>query len=177
MATTGATKSTPWYNRPAFQVFIWPLLCLIGLHCLSYPPWNADRTPGYRTLSRITPSHRGVIEYFWQRVGAPMFLLALSGSPFLRHPFQTRFILYLGKISFPLYIVHGPMNHTLGLWLVTWFMKFTGAETFAGYESAVALAFCVEALFVVWLADLVMRAVDSPSVRFGRWLQSKLEVK
>ena len=175
--TTRATTFVLWFKHPTSQVFLWFIMCFVGLHWLSYPSWNADQAPGYRTLVRLTPSHQGAIEYFWQRLGAVIFLFALSGSEFLRRPFQMPVILYLGKISFPLYIVHGPMNHTLGLWLVSWLMRLTGADTFAGYECAVVLAFCIEAPVVVWLADLVMRTVDKPSVNFGRWLQDRWEVK
>lgn len=166
-----------WYKHPAMRHACSIAVGVIGLHFLSYPPWNADRTLGYRTLARITPSHNGLIEYFWQRLGAAVFTLGLSGSEYLRWPFQTRIIRYLGKISFPLYIIHGPVNHTLGLWLATSFMNLIGADTFVRYESAVALAFFVELFVVIWLADLVMRTIDEPSVRFGRWLQKKWEVK
>ncbi|KAL1594393.1 hypothetical protein SLS60_010153 [Paraconiothyrium brasiliense] len=154
----------------------WFALGIVGLHLLSWPPLNADRTPGFRTLARMTP-WGPFTEYFWQRTGAAVFVFALSGSALLRYPFQTRLAIYLGKISFPLYIVHGPLNHTLGFWLVEVFFKITGSETFAGYETGVFLAFCTEAVVVVWLADLVMRTVDGPSVRFGRWLQGKWEVR
>ncbi|KAJ4359836.1 uncharacterized protein N0V89_000392 [Didymosphaeria variabile] len=158
------------------QCACWFAVGIFGLHLLSWPPWYADRTPGYRTLSRMTPWTQ-LKEYFWQRIGAAVFVFALAGSALLRFPFQTRLAIYLGKISFPLYIVHGPLNHTLGFWLVEAYFKITGSETFAGYETGVFLAFCTEAVVVVWLADLVMRTVDGPSVRFGRWLQGRWELR
>jgi peptidoglycan/LPS O-acetylase OafA/YrhL len=170
-----STKS--WTKRTDVRCAFWCASGFVGLHLLSWPPWNAHSTPGYRTLARMTPQFTDVAEHFWHRIGAAVFVFALSGSAFLRHPFQTPFAAYLGKISFPLYIVHGPLNHTLGLWLVEMFFKVTGSESFAGYETGVILAFCTEAVVVVWLADLVMRTVDGPSVRFGRWLQSKWEVR
>lgn len=173
--TDASTRS--WSGRADVQCAFWCATALFGLHLLSWPPWNADRTPGYRTLARMTPQFTDIAEYFWQRIGAAVFVFALSGSAFLRHPFQTPLAVYLGKISFPLYIVHGPLNHTLGLWLVGVFFKVTGSESFAGYEAGVILAFCTEAIVVVWLADLVMRTVDGPSVKFGRWLQGKWEVR
>ncbi|KAF2449516.1 hypothetical protein P171DRAFT_427715 [Karstenula rhodostoma CBS 690.94] len=173
--TDASTKS--WSKRADVQCAFWCVVGLFGLHLLSWPPWNADRTSGYRTLARMTPRFTDITEYFWQRIGAAVFVFALSGSSFLRHPFQTSLAVYLGRISFPLYIVHGPLNHTLGLWLVEMFFKVTGSESFAGYETGIILAFCTEAVVVVWLADLVMRTVDGPSVKFGRWLQSKWEVR
>lgn len=163
-------------KRPNVQCVSWCAAGLFGLHLLSWPVWNADRTPGYRTLARMTPRFTDIPEYFWQRIGAVVFVFALSGSASLRHPFQTPLATYLGRISFPLYIVHGPLNHTLGFWLVETFFKVTGSSSFAGYETGVILAFCIEAIVVVWLADLVMRTIDGPSVDFGRWLQGRWEV-
>lgn len=170
-------SSKSWSKRADVQCVSWCALGFVGLHLLSWPPWNADRTPGYRALNSITPPSADIVEYFWQRIGAAVFVFALAGCALLRSPFQTRLALYLGRISFPLYIVHGPLNHTLGLWLVDMYLKITGSETFAGYEAGVILAFCTEAIVVVWLADLVMRTVDRPSVRFGHWLQSRWEVR
>jgi peptidoglycan/LPS O-acetylase OafA/YrhL len=167
-------STKPWTKRNDVQFAFWCALEFVGLHLLS---WNAHSTPGYRTLARMTPPFTDIAEYFWHRLGAAVFVFALSGSAHLRRPFQTPFAAYLGKISFPLYIVHGPLNHTLGLWLVGVFFKVTGSESFAGYETGVVLAFFTEAVVVVWLADLVMRTVDAPSVKFGRWLQSKWEIR
>jgi peptidoglycan/LPS O-acetylase OafA/YrhL len=154
----------------------WCAVCLVGLHLLSCPPFNSHSSLGFMTLNRLTPRFITSIESTWQRIGAAVLVYALSGSALLRRPFETPLASYLGKISFPLYIVHGPLNHMLGLWLVEMFWVITGSESFIGYESGVVLAFCMETIAVVWVADLVMRAVDGPSVRLGRVLQKKWAV-
>jgi peptidoglycan/LPS O-acetylase OafA/YrhL len=86
----------------------------------------------------------------------------LSGYALLRRPFETPFAIYLGNISLSLHIVHGPLNHMLGLPLVDIFRGNIGMDNFVGYEVCMVLAFCVKAVIVVWVADIVMRAVDSP---------------
>jgi peptidoglycan/LPS O-acetylase OafA/YrhL len=154
----------------------WCGICLIGLHLLSCPAMNSHSSLGFVTLSKLTPRFITSVGYTWQRIGAVVFVFALSGSALLRRPFETPLAIYLGDISFPLYIVHGPLNHMLGLPLVEMFWLITGSESFIGYESGVVFAFCIETIAVVWVADIVMRAVDGPSVRLGRVLQMKWAV-
>jgi peptidoglycan/LPS O-acetylase OafA/YrhL len=170
-SSSESTPSTP-QTQTTMQRALWGALSVFGLHLLSWPAWRYEHALGYVTLYNLTPSIFYSAEMTWSRVGAAVFVLGLSGSEILRRPFKTPFAIYLGKISFPLYIVHGAVNHILGIWLVEMFWMMTGSTTFAGYEAGVILAFCTEAVVVVWLADLVMRTVDTPGVRFGRTLQN-----
>jgi peptidoglycan/LPS O-acetylase OafA/YrhL len=152
----------------------WCALCVFGLHLLSWPVFNSETSLGFATIDSMTPRFITTRSSdLWERLGATIFILALSGCALLRRPFETSFAIYLGKISFPLYIVHGPLNHMLGLSLVEMFRGVIGMDTFVGYEMCVVLAFCVNAVVVVWVADIVMRAVDRPSVRLGRALQRR----
>jgi peptidoglycan/LPS O-acetylase OafA/YrhL len=107
-----------------------------------------------------------------QRIGAAVVLLGLCGSEYLRKPFATPLAVYMGKISFPLYIVHGPITHIIGLRLVPFFWSIVGDTTLFQYEAGVILAFVLQAALVVWVADIVMRTIDTPGVRFGRTLQN-----
>jgi peptidoglycan/LPS O-acetylase OafA/YrhL len=150
----------------------WTVVLIIGLHLLSYPAWNYKTSWGYVTITQLTPSFIGNVELSWQRVGAAVLLLALCGSDYLRKPFSTPLAVYLGKISFPLYIIHGPIVHILGYRLVPLFWNIVGNATLFQYELGLVLAFLVQMVVVVWLADLVMRTVDTPSVRLGRTLQT-----
>ncbi|KAF2113964.1 acyltransferase 3 [Lophiotrema nucula] len=152
---------------------LWTGLFVVGLWLLSWPAWGGERTPGYATIQALTPSFIKSCEMTYSRLGAALALLGLCGAAFLRTPFETPLAIYLGKISFPLYIVHGPVNHVIGEAIVPFFWRITGNESLFAYETGVVLAFAVCAAIVVCLADLVMRVVDQPSVRFGRTLQNK----
>ncbi|KAF2714384.1 hypothetical protein K504DRAFT_420166 [Pleomassaria siparia CBS 279.74] len=164
-------------NQPSRRArAAWATVAIIGLHLLSFPAWNKEHALGYETLTNITPAIFNSAELTWGRLGAALFVLALCSSAELRRPFQTPFAIYMGKISFPLYIVHGPVNHTLGLVLVESAFLLTGRDTFVGYETGVIVSFVPLAIVVVWLADLLMRTIDIPSVRFGRTLQNRWAV-
>ncbi|KAF2264235.1 hypothetical protein CC78DRAFT_251544 [Lojkania enalia] len=156
--------------------FSWAIVYVLGLWLLSWPAWGGERTPGYGTIQALTPSFIKSAELTYQRLGAAVTLLGLCGAPFLRVPFEHPLSVYLGKISFPLYIVHGPINHIVGEALVPFFWDLVGDESLVRYEFGVFLAWIVCAVLVVWSADVVMRVVDGPSVRFGRWLQNRWAV-
>jgi len=167
--TTPETKRT----QDRKTLAIWSFVCFVGLWLLSWPSWNNEHSPGYMTLYHLTPPFIYSAEMTWSRIGAAVFLLALCGCETLCKPFKTPVAIYMGKISFPLYIVHGPLNHIIGIRLVEFFWSIVGNTSLFAYETGVVFAFLTEAVMVVWLADIVMRTVDTPSVRFGRWLQTR----
>ncbi|KAF2124323.1 hypothetical protein P153DRAFT_302702, partial [Dothidotthia symphoricarpi CBS 119687] len=152
---------------------IWAAVLLLGSHLLSWPAWRYQTLPGYIIIYNLTPSFIESPEWTWWHVGAAVSMLALCGSDQLRRPFQTPFAIYLGKMSFPLYIIHGPSNHILGTWLVQFFWGFTGNATSFTYELGVVVAFCTEAVAVVWLSDILTRTVDIPCAKLGRTLQHR----
>jgi peptidoglycan/LPS O-acetylase OafA/YrhL len=152
---------------------VWIVVLFAGLHLLSWPAHKYETSPGYITLHNVFKPLFRSTELTFQRMGAAIFLLALCGSEWLRQPFRTSLAVYLGKISFPLYIVHGPVNHILGTSLVEFFWGFTGNDTLVKYEMGVVVSFLCCTAVVVWLADLLTTLVDAPSVRFGRTLQTR----
>lgn len=150
-------------------------LCLRELYADS-DKFRCETTPGYMTLLSNTPDFIGNKQLHWERIGASVTLLGLCGAPYLRTPFASKLAVYMGKISFPLYIVHGPIIHLLGYRLMPFIWSIVGEETLLQYEFGVLLALIILTVVVVWVADIVMRTVDTPSVRFGRWLQNKWSV-
>ncbi|KAH9874288.1 hypothetical protein IAQ61_004919 [Plenodomus lingam] len=153
----------------------WILAFYVSCHLLSFPPAKYADALGFSTLTKLTPPTLKPPK-FWRANGAVLLLFTLSGGKFFQPLFANRFTVYLGKISFPLYLLHGPMNRMLGYRLVPLFWRFTGADTLVGYEAGVALGWCAEAIVLVCLADFVERVVDQPSVNFGRWLEKKCTV-
>ncbi|KAH8649699.1 hypothetical protein BGZ60DRAFT_551109, partial [Tricladium varicosporioides] len=78
--------------------------------------------------------------------------------------------MYLGDISYALYIVHGPVLFTVGTWFMDtfgqvdgtgpWIIAFTGAALF-------------NTIISVWVADLFWRGVDAKSVDLAKWFAGK----
>ncbi|KAF5536977.1 acyltransferase [Fusarium napiforme] len=134
-------------------------LFLVGLYLSSYPrARNAGfSTHGYVLLSSLTDRY-----IYWQSYGATLICWSLSRDRLLQKTFTSRPLRYLAKISFTLYLVHGPVLHLFGYSLVPAFQGLTGSSTAWQYLSGLLLALAVLAPVVVWLADVFWRAVDKP---------------
>ncbi|KAF4423157.1 acyltransferase [Fusarium acutatum] len=151
-------------NQSSLQPSAWSglvqkLLFFAGLYLSSYPrARNAGfSTPGYVLLSSLTDRY-----IYWQSYGATLICWSLSKDRLLQNPFTSRPLRYLAKISFTLYLVHGPVLHLFGYSMVPAFQGLTGSSTAWQYQSGLLLALAVLAPVVVWIADLFWRAVDKP---------------
>lgn len=75
-----------------------------------------------------------------------------------------------------MYLVHGPIVHMLGFWIVPWCWSFTGKDTLWRKELGFLIAFVIVTAVVIRAADLFWRYVDVRSVSFARWLEKKITV-
>lgn len=182
-----AAHSERWTNRFAQQtrrirryVPTWPMwfsLFLFSLHLIGFPQYRPWRAYGYATIHWLTPGFVDVEYGFYWALGSTLCVFALAGAPFLQRLFSNPLSVYLGHISFALYIVHGPVNHIIGYRLVPFMWGITGKEWVWRYELGLFLSWLILATIVIWLADLVTRVIDQPMVKFARWVQQKCEVK
>lgn len=109
---TGSTTHQP--AKGSMNATYW-LLCALSLFLLSYPDAAGHITPGYATLTSLIPANFTQMHRFWPSIGATLIVLSTCHLDLLRNRiFCSRPLQYLGKISFPLYCMHGPVIHTLG---------------------------------------------------------------
>jgi peptidoglycan/LPS O-acetylase OafA/YrhL len=54
----------------------------------------------------------------WGTVGAIMLVVAIMISPHIRSALSTHVLLWLGKISFPIYLLHGTFLRTIFAWIM-----------------------------------------------------------
>jgi peptidoglycan/LPS O-acetylase OafA/YrhL len=150
---------------------LWVILAIVSLYLMSQPDDNFANTPGWWHLSTLIP-HWWTDKYrYYQVLGSILFVLSVNFSPALQRPFNTPLVQYFGKISYAIYLVHGPVLHTFGYTVekVAWGWTGTGTNSqFVG-------GFVLGSLFVVpgtvWAADLFWRGIDAPVVRFARWVE------
>ncbi|RYP39733.1 hypothetical protein DL767_002114 [Monosporascus sp. MG133] len=75
----------------------WTLLVfLAGIFLASYPKLKGEETPGFRTVSALTPPGL-VASKWWKSAGAWLLLWAANNSPQARWLFTTRASQYLGE--------------------------------------------------------------------------------
>ncbi|KAK8868914.1 acyltransferase family-domain-containing protein [Apiospora arundinis] len=152
-------------------------LCV--LYVLSAPPWHlgGDKVPGYIWLAQRVPSQwvdAELPDYFWAGIAAVALIFILDRSPLLQRLFTTPFARYLGRVSYSLYLVHGPILSSFGWWLGKSLTDLTGPETDSGYIVGIAATVVVFWVVVIWAADLGWRFVDAPAVRFAAWAHRKV---
>ncbi|OHE94798.1 acyltransferase [Colletotrichum orchidophilum] len=151
-----------------------------ALWVLSFPEGSGSvtQTPGYRTISWLTPAPYGDGDYFWIPVAAAWLVFTIDKSPFIQQLFTNRIVQYLGRISYAIYLVHNCLIWLWGYHLVQLFTAITGiplqANIGAGWNFVIFLSTCLFLPGVVCVADFVQRYVDVNSVKFAAWFEGKL---
>lgn len=101
--------------------FFAPPLAVCGLVLMSFPSQFQDWAPWSDFLVRwfwkIAPVNAEMMR-FWPTLGAQILTFTIVMSPHLRRVLSHRWFLWLGKISFPLYLLHGSFMRSVLAWLL-----------------------------------------------------------
>ncbi|KAK6382078.1 hypothetical protein LTS17_003963 [Exophiala oligosperma] len=177
LSCTGSKPTDhPECNRAMSEIF-YGLMFVVSLFLLSYPDAAGHATPGYITLTKLIPAAFTQKHRFWPTIGAVMViwsscrLRGLRDRVFCFGPVQ-----YLGKISFPLYVMHGPVIHTLGYSILPKTPIHETPEIMRRFELHFLKASILIVLAVIWAADVFLRLVDIPCVNLSRRLEKKFFV-
>ncbi|RDW77855.1 hypothetical protein BP5796_05707 [Coleophoma crateriformis] len=147
------------------------LLAILALYLMSCPDWEFGQTPGWKTLALFVPEWFTDQYRFWQMIGSILFVACVARSPWWQSVFNTDIVQYFGRISYAIYLVHGPVLHTAGYAIERWAWGVTGTDGWA-YNTGFIVAAFVNIGLVIWAADVFWRVVDAPTVRFAKWLES-----
>ena len=155
------------------------LLC-ISLYLMSAPDHCLLYTPGYRVLSRLIPSFDASPHRFYPSIGAFLLVGLVSNCPpdrFInRYLLNTRVIQYFGRLSYSIYLVHGPLVHILGYRLFDYMLTLNGSKTISGHTGLFLVTYTIFFAVIVCNSDIFCRVVDEPSIRFARqakkWVMS-----
>ncbi|KAF7549836.1 hypothetical protein G7046_g8220 [Stylonectria norvegica] len=160
--------------RSQFGSIFWTLLSLLGLYLMGYPDGRAEITPGWIYLSSLIPDWWNYERFrYWQMTGAVIFVFAVGHSPGWQRFFNTAVVQYFGKISYAIYLMHGPAMHVVGYHWEKFAYSLTGVEGY-WYNAGWVLGACFCIPTVVWWADIFWRAIDIPTVKFSRWFENKV---
>lgn len=115
--------------------------------------------------------------------GAILLTWVSANNTTMTKALTTHTCVYLGKISFALYIVHIAVIKLIEvpvlLLIYTYFWGVAGPHDCSTAQIVVTwlITYVVVLACTLWLADIFHRAVDAPSVRFVRWLEERLSRK
>ncbi|KAL9639971.1 MAG: hypothetical protein Q9204_000880 [Flavoplaca sp. TL-2023a] len=114
-----------------FSPLFAPPLVICALILMSFPSQFQDWAPWsdllLRWYWRIAPQNAELMR-FWPTLGAQMLTFTVVMSPHLRRALSHRWLLWLGKISFPLYLLHGSFMRSVLAWLLFARSKLTEIE-------------------------------------------------
>lgn len=175
-SSSGFLGDTSSHRDKYLRVF-WVVLGIFSLFLMSQPDDGYEATPGWIWLGTLIPDWWSDKYRYWQCVGSILFVFATNRSKTLQRPFNTALIQYFGKISYAIYLVHGPVLHVIGYRIEPWAWSITGHETRSQYISGFVLGSFFIVPITIWAADLFWRAFDAPTVRFARWLEDKCNVQ
>jgi hypothetical protein len=170
-------KQQPFDRCGRFTLAFWFTASILGLYLMGQPDGRSHMTPGWVYLTSIIPEWWGAEGFrYWQSIGAMLFVLSVGHVKAWQRFFNTGFVQYFGKISYAIYLMHGPAMHCVGYHWEKWAYSITGVEGY-WYNTGFVLGACFCIPTVVWWADVFWRAVDIPTVKFARWFESKCTYK
>jgi peptidoglycan/LPS O-acetylase OafA/YrhL len=150
-------------------------LFFFALFLASYPKGGGKGLLGWgllQALSAMIVGENNLWEFFIS-LGSILLVYVVSQSATLQRMFSTPLAKYLGKISFSLYCVHQPLISWFGYRSILFWWRITGNGSWVTYELGIMIAFMIQLVITVWVADLFCTAVDEPSVRFSKWLEGR----
>lgn len=180
-----------------FKEMIYFHLFILSLYLAGVPSYDGvdDRikllrqSPGWYWLSYLKPQAVFDAKWFYLTWAAFFAVASIPHLPWLKQFFETRFCQYLGKISFALYLVHGPVIWSLGdrLYAAVGLSRSAHNDGIPGWVNKFPLsqkgpmgldfAFWVLQPILIpltfYAAEIVTRLVDEPSTRFANWTYKK----
>ncbi|CZR54980.1 related to hard surface induced protein 3 (sterol glycosyl transferase) [Phialocephala subalpina] len=181
-----------------YKKIIFYTLFVIGIYLSGVPSIDFEtniaivkESPGWNWLARLKPPSVSETDYKWLYLfWAALFLISsIARIPWLKAFFETRFNQYLGRISFSLYLVHGPLIWTLAdrLYLAAGLTRDINTEGLKdwlnifplsragplGLEFAFLMPHLIMLPVTLWVAEVCTRLCDRPSLSFAQWIYRK----
>jgi peptidoglycan/LPS O-acetylase OafA/YrhL len=172
---------------------------LAAIFVAGWPNYGAELTPGIRSLLATTPdpfAHMDELapQKFWFALSAFFVVWACGELDGVRRVLETPLSQYCGRVSYAVYIVHGPVlamfqDHVVGTVFSPAIgelgmpefrpaMPPSGIKAIFGTESPFqrTMSWLVSLMIlgptVVWVADVFWRAVDIPMINLARRLET-----
>ncbi|TVY14209.1 hypothetical protein LARI1_G007946 [Lachnellula arida] len=178
-----------------FKTPIYYMLFVISMFLGGVPSPSADiqvlrDTPGWYYLSFLKP--QAVFDYKWFYLfwAATLLVVSIPRISWLKSFFEHRFNQHLGRISFSFYMIHGPVlwivgnrfysatgyareTHTIGIpeWINAFPLSKAGPF---GFDLAFWVPHLILLPLTLWLAELVTKTIDEPTVKFSAWLYKQV---
>jgi peptidoglycan/LPS O-acetylase OafA/YrhL len=159
-------------KQKIIQAF-WMANVVSGLFIASWTNNHIEEVWGLRFLNAHTPEpYEG--QRVWFCLGAFQIVAAFTQLKCLQDIFTTPVAIYLGNISYALYLTHNLCLTILEPRMVPWLNHLFGKTTLWGRHFSWLGGLVLFLPIIISVADLFWRLIDTPSVKFARWLEYNL---
>ncbi|KAI9050370.1 hypothetical protein LZ554_005535 [Drepanopeziza brunnea f. sp. 'monogermtubi'] len=154
----------------------WIANVVSGLFIASWTNGHVEEAWGIRFLDQLTPApYNG--QRVWFCLGAFQIVAACTQLPSLQRIFTTEIPQYLGNISYALYLMHNLCLTILEPRFNPIFGQVFSMKTFWGRQLTWFAGLVIYVPVVICVADLFWRLVDTPTVKFAKWVEGKCVVE
>ena len=142
------------------------LLAVVGLVGVAYAPYSSLFAPMQAiplpNFSPTGPNFNSDHQMFWNTIGAILLVAGTIGSGVINRALGSRILVFLGKISFSIYLVHMPLIMSVGLRTSRYCQKLGYT-----YETSAFIAYGVFVVTTLLTATFFQRYIDAPSIRLA----------
>ena len=154
-------------------------LFLLAFYFLTYPLCCYSAAPGYVLLNRLIPSWMDRKDKFYSNIGTTLliFLLCRSDpSTSKSHKLLNSAIpQYLGRISFSIYMCHGPVLNIIGFLLPNHIWWMLGIDDIPAsmitWSLGIVLGWAFGLMLVLWAADVWSREVEGRCIKTVKYME------
>ncbi|KAI0594220.1 acyltransferase family-domain-containing protein [Biscogniauxia sp. FL1348] len=108
-------------NRPNMSRILATIFLVLGLYVASYPEqhpeWATWSLHQFQVLKQIVPE-KAEFPRYGSGIGLQLITIGLHFSPGIRDVLSSKPLLWLGKQSFAVYLLHGPLLRSVLCWMV-----------------------------------------------------------
>lgn len=127
-----------------FSPLFAPPMVIASLVLMSFPSEFHTWAPWCKFLLewfyKLSPTN-AELSRFWPTIGAQLLILTCVLSPHLRRALSHKYLLWLGKISFPLYLLHGSFMRSLLSWMLFARSKLVEMEERNGDQTYIVMRY------------------------------------
>jgi peptidoglycan/LPS O-acetylase OafA/YrhL len=172
--------------RPRYQL-LWCIPFLLGLylsafgHGFAFKLSHFSGYPGSSILGFLVPPNTDF--KLWYRFWASaLIVISISQIWFLKHVLESRIVQFLGRVSYGLYLIHGPIVWSVGVRMYAAFglddrypelkswhniARLPGGPL--GLEVRWLVPFALLLALALTIAELFTRFIDEPCIKFVQW--------
>lgn len=159
--------------------------CLFGLALwlMSFPAndWKKP-APGYFWIHSLIPWWYRSKQRYPRTMGTLLLIYLLDTVPEQSHSTWMTILncwpaQYLGRVMFPLYLVHGPLLHMIGFAFPRLIWARIGYQTYWLHVAGVTGGWILALLMCLWAAEVFGREILQRCIRFTKWVEGVCFVK